>query len=85
MKSGRPRPSSPPALGRPLLGRVADRQQLEVVLVVERDRVVGALAGMDAARLDVEAQRAVLLGAPLEVGDADHEVIDAGEHGKCQG
>ena len=63
-----------------LLGRVADRQQLEVVLVVERDRVVGALAGMDAARLDVEAHAAVRLHAPLEAGDADHDVVNECEH-----
>src|SRR5206468_11015694 len=38
-------------LGCPVLFWIADRQQLEVVLVVECDRVVSALAGMHAARL----------------------------------
>jgi hypothetical protein len=72
---------APRALGGgALLRRVADRQQLEVLLFVERDRVVGAPAGMDAARLDVEAQAAVLLDTPLEAGNTNHQVVDSGEH-----
>src|SRR6266852_3421027 len=36
---------------------------------------------MDAARIDVEPEACVGLEALLQIGDADHDVIDAGQHG----
>jgi hypothetical protein len=69
-----------PALRRLLLRRVVDREELEIVLPVERERIVRALARVRAAGVDVEAHLAVLLHAPLEIGDADHDVIDASKH-----
>src|SRR6266849_2151862 len=36
---------------------------------------------MDAAGIDVEPEACVGLDASLQVGDADHDVIDAGQHG----
>jgi hypothetical protein len=73
-------PATRAAVGRPLFRRVADRQQLDVILVVERDRVVRALARVRAALLDVEPDPAVLIHAPLEIRNANHDVIYAGEH-----
>jgi hypothetical protein len=63
-----------------VLGRIVDRQQLQVIVPVERDRVVCAFSGMRAAGIDVEAQLVVLLDAAREVGDADHHVVDTGKH-----
>jgi len=74
------REAAAPAAPRRVFGRIADRQQLEVVLLVERDRVVSALAGMHAARLDVEAHAPIGLHALGEVGDADHQVVNTCKH-----
>src|SRR2546427_568909 len=42
--------------------------------------VVSALAVMHAARVDAEAQARVDVDALLQLGHADHDVIDAGQH-----
>jgi len=65
------------------LGRAAwrDAQQLEIVLLQEGDGVLGAAARVRPARMDVEADPAVRLDTVGEVRDADHHVIDPGEHG----
>ena len=47
---------------------------------MERDRVVGALARMHAAGRHVEPDARVGVDALLEIGDADHDVVDAGQH-----
>src|SRR5207237_385260 len=54
--------------------------QLEVVVLEEADGVVSALAVMHAARVDAEAQARVDVDALLQLGHADHDVIDAGQH-----
>src|SRR4029453_14780997 len=58
----------PPAGGAPVLVGVAHAEDLEVVLAVEGDGVVGAAAGVDATRLHVEAEPAVEVDAALEGG-----------------
>src|SRR2546425_5053074 len=59
---------------------LAQAQKLEIVLLVKGDRVVGRPAGMGAARVDVEADAGVGVDASREVRDADHDVVDAGQH-----
>ncbi len=61
-------------------GAVAQAQHLDVLLAGERDRVVGGPPGMGAARVDVEPDAPVGLDPALQVGDADHHVVDAGQH-----
>ena len=63
-----------------VLVAVADAHQLKVVFAVKRDRVVRALAGVGAAGMDVEPEARVGLHAPLETRNADHDVIDTGQH-----
>jgi hypothetical protein len=60
--------------------RVAQAQQLEVVVLLEGDRVVGCSPGMGAARVDVESDARVGVDAAREVRDADHDVVDTGQH-----
>ena len=59
---------------------IADAQDLEIVLVVERDRVVGGPAGMRAAGVDGEPETRVGLDPLGQVRHADHHVVDAGQH-----
>ena len=59
---------------------VVHTQQFEVVLLVKRHGIVGALAWMHATRRDVEPKAGVGVDALLEIGDADHNVIDARKH-----
>ena len=59
---------------------IAHAHQFEVVLLMERNRVVRALAWMHAARRDVEPDARVGVDALLEIGDADHDVVDARKH-----
>src|SRR5258708_4471259 len=59
---------------------VAQAQQLEIVLLVEGDGVVGRPAGVGAAGIDVEADPRIRGDARVQVRDADHDVVDAGQH-----
>ena len=59
---------------------VAHAQQFEVVLLVKRDGVVRAFTRMHAAGRDVESEARVGVDTPLEIGDADHDVVDARKH-----
>ena len=49
----------------------------EVVLLVKCDGVVRALARMHAAGRDGEPEARVGVNALLEIGDADHDVVNA--------
>ena len=60
---------------------VAKAQELEIVVLLERDRVVGRSPGVGAARIDVEPDARVGVDPAPEVRDADHDVVDAGQHG----
>jgi hypothetical protein len=60
---------------------LARRQHLQVLLAVKGDGVVGAAPGVHAAGAHVEAQPRVRLHPLIEVGHADHHVVDAREHG----
>src|SRR5262249_28620500 len=66
--------------GREVPRSTADPGELEIVVAVEGDGVVGAPAAADAARIDVEAEPAVGLDALVEAGRTDHHVVDAGQH-----
>src|SRR6185436_7061544 len=68
-----------PGVSARVLVAVADRDQLEVVLVVEGDGVVRALPGMLAAGLHAESEPRVRVDAPVELRDRDHHVVDTGE------
>ena len=61
---------------------VADAQDLQIVLVVEGDRVVGRPAGVRAAGIDGEAEPRVGLDPLGQVRHADHHVVDAGQHAR---
>ena len=63
-----------------VLVSVAHAQQFEVVLLVKRDGVVRALAWMHATRRDVKPEACVGIDALLEIGNADHDVVDARKH-----
>ena len=64
-----------------ILRRVTHGEQLHVVLVIYGDGVVRALAGVHAACVHIEAEFAVLRDALFKIGHANHDVVDAGEHG----
>jgi len=64
-----------------VLGRIANRQQLDVVVLEECDGIMGTLAGVHTPRMDIEAHLAVLGYALLEIWHADPHVVDTGKHG----
>src|SRR6185436_7262260 len=68
-----------PGVSARVLVAVADRDQLEVVLIVEGDGIVRALPGMVAAGLHAESQPHVRIDAPVQLRDRDHCVVDAGK------
>jgi hypothetical protein len=57
----------------------ANAEDLQVIVLEERDRVLRAGARMDATIVNVEANPAVRLHAGVQVRHADHGVIDAGQ------
>src|SRR6267142_2100712 len=59
---------------------VAKAQELEIVVLLEGDRVVGRAPRMGAPRIDVEPDARVGVDTALEVRNADHDVVDAGQH-----
>src|SRR5437899_4724365 len=59
---------------------LAQAQKLEIVLLVKGDRVVGPPARVGAARVYVESDSGVGVDTSREVRDADHDVVDAGQH-----
>ncbi len=61
-------------------GVAAKAQELEIVVLLKGDRVMGRAAGVGAARIDVEPDARVGVDPSLEVRDADHDVVDAGQH-----
>jgi len=61
---------------------VVDAEQLQVVVLVQADRVVGASPGVLAPGVDVEAEPRVRLDALPEVGHTEHDVVDSSEHGR---
>jgi hypothetical protein len=63
-----------------MLRLVAHREQFDVIVVVECDRVVRAFAGMRAAGADVEAELLELCNARIEIGHANRYMVDACEH-----
>ena len=68
------------ASGSQLLVPVPHAQELQVVLVVERDGVLRPPAGVDTAGLHIESQAPVGIDAVREIRHADDHVVDAGEH-----
>src|SRR4029450_1618593 len=68
--------------GRPVVAlAITQAQELQVVVLVKGNRVVGGPAGVRSAGKDAEADACVGRDALVQVGDADHDVVDTGEHG----
>lgn len=66
--------------GRRVLAAITHAQQLQIVFLMKGDGVVGAPAGMGPAGIDLESDARVGIDTPLQVGYADHDVVDAGKH-----
>ena len=80
-KSSKPGRGCQGGRGPPQLLAIVHAEHLDVVLAMKRDGVVRAPARMHAARLRREAHAPVGRQPCFEVGDADHHVVDAGQHG----
>src|SRR5262249_43907410 len=63
------------------LAGIANAHELEIVVLMKRDRIVRPAAGVDAARIDVEPEARVGIDAAVQVRDTDHHMVDAGQHG----
>ena len=63
-----------------ILVAISHGHELQIVVVVQRERVVGAAARMIAARVDIEAEAAIRVDAGRQLRHADHQMIDPREH-----
>src|SRR5439155_765223 len=71
---------APTRMAGEVLVLIAYAQQFEIVLLVKRNGVVRTLAWMHTAGRDSEPEAPVGVNALLQIGDADHDVVDARQH-----